>query len=332
MTTPAFLSVETLSHRYGERKALDALSFSVQQGEIFGLLGPNGSGKTTLFRLLSTLLPLQDGTVTLDGISLRYDLAGIRQHLGVVFQSPSLDKKLTVAENLQHQGHLYGLYGPALAKRIRELAEKFKIADRLKDKVETLSGGLQRRVEVAKGLLHRPSLLILDEPTTGLDPAARLELWSYLREVNQFEKITILLTTHLMDEAERCHRLMILDRGLRVCLDTPAALRSVLKGSVITIQSSAAASIQQKLDSTLGLKAQVMQGALVVETPDSPDLRTTQPAHTLRIEVPSGSAEQGPKLVAQIVSTFPDVIESITLSQPTLEDVFIHLTGRRFEN
>lgn len=313
MTTPAFLSVENLTHRYGDRLALDRLSFSVQQGEIFGLLGPNGSGKTTLFRLLSTLLPLQDGTITLDGISLRYDLAGIRQHLGIVFQSPSLDKKLTVGENLKHQGHLYGLCGTALTERIAELSAKFKIDDRLKDKVETLSGGLQRRVEVAKGLLHRPSLLILDEPTTGLDPNARLELWNYLQEVNQREKITILVTTHLMDEAERCHRLMILDRGLRVCLDTPHALKSALRGSVITVQSADAATLAEQITAKLSLKPSLVGGSL-------------------RIETPGDQTESGPKLVAQLVAAFPDKVDSITLSQPTLEDVFIHLTGRRFEN
>lgn len=313
MTTPTFLSVENLSHRYGDRLAVDRLSFSVQPGEIFGLLGPNGSGKTTLFRILSTLLPLQDGTVTLDGISLRYDLAGIRQHLGIVFQSPSLDKKLTVGENLWHQGHLYGLHGAPLTERIRELATKFKIDDRLGDKVETLSGGLQRRVEVAKGLLHRPTLLILDEPTTGLDPSARLELWTYLQEINQREKITILVTTHLMDEAERCHRLMILDRGLRVCLDTPHALKSSLSGSVITVQSADAAALKDGLAAKLDLKATALAGSL-------------------RIETPGGPGDSGPKLVAQIVAAFPDKVDSITLSQPTLEDVFIHLTGRRFEN
>lgn len=312
MSTPDFLSVETLTHRYGERLALDRLSFSVRPGEIFGLLGPNGSGKTTLFRILSTLLPLQDGTVTLDGISLRYDLSAIRQHLGVVFQSPSLDKKLTVGENLHHQGHLYGLYGMQLKARIVELAEKFKIADRLKDKVEILSGGLQRRVEVAKGLLHRPSLLLLDEPTTGLDPAARIELWDYLQEVNQREKITILVTTHLMDEAERCHRLMILDRGLRVCLDTPYALKSSLEGSVITIHSRDLETLKTKLASKLALAPKIMGGSVRIETPEGPD-------------------GTGPKLVAQIVAAFPELVDSITLSQPTLEDVFIHLTGRRFE-
>lgn len=311
--TSDFLIIETLSHRYGERLALDRLSFTLQRGEIFGLLGPNGSGKTTLFRILSTLLPLQDGTVTLDGVSLRYDLAGVRQRLGVVFQSPSLDKKLTVRENMMHQGHLYGLHGTLLKERIAELAEKFKIDDRLKDKVETLSGGLQRRVEVAKGLLHRPALLILDEPTTGLDPAARLELWTYLQEINKHENITILVTTHLMDEAERCNRLLLLDRGLRITLDTPHSLKSGLRGSVITIQTADADKLKALLTAKLGLEPKVVV------------------AGSLRIETSSGQAENGPKLVAQIVAAFPDQVESITLSQPTLEDVFIHLTGRRFE-
>jgi ABC-2 type transport system ATP-binding protein len=312
MSSTDFLLVENLSHRYGERLALDRLSFTVATGEIFGLLGPNGSGKTTLFRILSTLLPLQDGTVTLDDVSLRYDLAGIRERLGVVFQSPSLDGKLTVRENLVHHGHLYGLHGAALRERIDVLTDKFKIRDRLKDTVETLSGGLQRRVEVAKGLLHRPALLILDEPTTGLDPAARIDLWTYLQEVNREEKITILVTTHLMDEAERCNRLMVLDRGLRVCLDSPQALKASISGAVITVQTGDTEALKSLLSSKLQLDSKVVAG-------------------NLRIEAPGGQPDNGPRLVAQIVAAAAGQVESITLSQPTLEDVFIHLTGRKFE-
>ena len=183
MSSSAAISVDRISHWYGQRQALAEVSFEVQPAEIFVFLGPNGGGKSTLFRLLSTLLPLEHGEATELGLDLRRQIADIRARIGIVFQSPSVDRKLTVGENLMHQGHLYGLRGDALKERSRVLLEKFKLTDRVRDKVETLSGGLRRRVELAKGLLHQPQLLLLDEPSTGLDPAARIDLWDYLRAV-----------------------------------------------------------------------------------------------------------------------------------------------------
>jgi ABC-2 type transport system ATP-binding protein len=306
MTDKSFLEVDNVTHRYAERVALDALSFFVRPGEIFGLLGPNGSGKTTLFRILSTLLPLQSGTVRVGQADLSTNLAAVRQQLGVVFQSPSLDKKLSVRENMLHQGHLYGLSGAALKERIAFLLEQFRLTDRCDERVENLSGGLARRVEVAKGLLHRPQLLLLDEPTTGLDPNARLELWDFLQKINETEHATIVVTTHLMDEAERCNRIMILNHGKRVCLDTPAALRAGIGGQVLIIESADPAALRSKL----ALEGKIVGNALRLELASPAELTAaTQRAQALL------NAE----------------VSSYTVTLPTLEDVFIHHTGQKFE-
>jgi ABC-2 type transport system ATP-binding protein len=193
------IEVRGLSHSYGERRALDGVEFSVEAGTIFGLLGPNGGGKTTLFRLLSTLLPIQAGQARVLGLDLAREPNEVRKHIGVTFQSPSIDPKLTVGENLKYQGQIYGLFGAALRQRIDLLAEKLGLRERLGERAETLSGGLKRRVEIAKGLLHRPQLLLLDEPSTGLDPGARHDLWRYLRGLREEDGVTVLVTTHLME-------------------------------------------------------------------------------------------------------------------------------------
>src|SRR5271156_1146542 len=207
------ISVENLVHRYENRTALNGVSFDVRPAELFGLLGPNGSGKTTLFRILSTLMIPGGGRATIMGFDVARDPNGLRRHIGVVFQAQSIDVKLTAAENLWHQGHLYGLRGAALKTRINEMLERVGLADRAREKAETFSGGMQRRLELAKGLLHRPSVLLLDEPTTGLDPGARRDLWQYLQILRDEERVTVIVTTHLMEEAERCGRLAILNQG-----------------------------------------------------------------------------------------------------------------------
>ena len=188
------ITVENLKHIYPAKRpareprpALKGISFSVSQGELFGLLGPNGGGKSTTFHILSTLFPPTGGQARVFGIDVSERPEQVRRQLGIVFQSPSLDKKLTVYENLWHQGHLYGLFGQELEKRIQEMLERVAVRDRAEDLVEVLSGGLKRRVELAKGLLHRPSLLLLDEPTLGLDPGARKDLWDYLQDLRKRE-------------------------------------------------------------------------------------------------------------------------------------------------
>lgn len=302
------VEIENLHYAYKTRQALRGISFNVSRGEIFGVLGPNGSGKSTLFRILSTLLPPLPGNarVQIDGLNLHADEGRIRKKIGVVFQSPSLDPKLKVLENLEHQGHLYGLFGENLKVRIQELLERFSLQDRSGELVQKLSGGLKRRVEIAKGLLHRPALLILDEPSTGLDPGARLDLWKHLKELQAKDGVTILLTTHLMEEAESCHRMVILNDGLVVALGSPESLKQAVGGDVLLIKTNDGEEVAKGIERRFGLNPVRMNGALQIEH------------------------RKGPGLMTQLIESFPGKIQEITFRRPTLEDVFIHHTGHRF--
>ena len=300
------IQVENLSHAYQQRQALDNISFDVSCGEIFGLLGPNGSGKTTLFRILSTLMPATSGTVRILGHDLATEVKAIRNLLGVVFQHPGLDAKLTVVENLRHHGHLYGLAGKTLHHRISELLDRFEVSDRATERVEILSGGLQRRVEIAKALLHSPRVLLLDEPTSGLDVTARRQLNDYLAVLAQTENLLVLLTTHLLDDAEACNRVGILDMGRLVALGKPDALKNEVGGDVILIESANS--------ETLGTAIAERFGVSTVFTDSQ-----------LRIE-----CEHGHEFVRDVVAAFPDEVQSVRFGKPTLEDVFVKLTGNPF--
>lgn len=310
MSSEFVIDVRGVSHRYGDRLALNNLSFSVAKSQIFGLLGPNGGGKTTLFRILSTLFPVQSGQIEIQKMDLAGHLAETRRCLGVVFQSPSLDKKLTVRENLWHQGHLYGLKGEELKERIDLLLGKLRLTDRANDWVEKLSGGLQRRVEVAKGLLHRPSILLLDEPSTGLDPGARIDLWTYLRELRDKEGVTILVTTHLMEEAEKCDQLMLINKGEKVAYGTPSELKASLGGNLVTITAENPEALKNEIEQKLSVQVSIVQ-------------------ETLRIEA-GANTHDSQRLMGNLIENFGSQIQSITLAQPTLEDVFIRMTGHRF--
>ncbi|HEY2712298.1 MAG TPA: ATP-binding cassette domain-containing protein [Chthoniobacterales bacterium] len=299
------LEISDLTHRYGERVALDHVSLQVMSREIFGLLGPNGGGKTTLFRILSTLVRPTSGSASILGLDLLRDTGALRSRLGVVFQAPSLDKKLKVHENLSHQGRLYGMAGAVLRERIEHLLIEFNLRDRRDDLVETLSGGLQRRVEIAKSLLHSPELLLLDEPSTGLDPGARIDLWQTLYRLRDQKAVSILLTTHLMEEAERCDRVAIIDHGRIVASGAPEQLRAEIGGDVISARSRDATSLGEKIARSLGVEVNVLNDEV-------------------RIEQPEGST-----FITRLVETFPGEIHSVTLAKPTLEDVFIARTGRR---
>ena len=300
------IEVRGLSHLYGERRALEGVEFSVEAGTIFGLLGPNGGGKTTLFRLLSTLLPIQAGHVRVLGLDLARESTEVRKHIGVTFQSPSIDPKLTVGENLKYQGQIYGLFGSALRQRIDLLAEKLGLRERLGERAETLSGGLKRRVEIAKGLLHRPQLLLLDEPSTGLDPGARHDLWRYLRGLREEDGVTVLVTTHLMEEAERCDTLGILDHGRLIALDTPLALRSMLGDDYVTVQCDDPDELSQRIHERFGVTPQKIGGALRI------------------------GKSRGHEFLRDLVEAFPAEVKTVSLGKPTLEDVFIERTGHRF--
>ena len=218
------ISVQNLVHRYETRTALNGVSFDVRAAELFGLLGPNGSGKTTLFRILSTLMIPTGGRALVMGCDAAQDPASLRRQIGVVFQAQSVDPKLTAYENLWHQGHLYGLRGSALKTRVHEILTRVGLAERAKERVETFSGGMQRRIELAKGLLHHPAVLLLDEPTTGLDPQARRNLWDLVKQI-QSRGTTVIITTHYMDEAEKlCDRVAIIDSGQIISLGSPDKL------------------------------------------------------------------------------------------------------------
>ena len=301
------ISVQNLVHRYENRTALNGVSFDVRSAELFGLLGPNGSGKTTLFRILSTVMIPTSGRALVMGCDAANDPSMVRRQIGVVFQAQSVDPKLTAYENLWHQGHLYGLSGSALNQRVEEILSRVGLADRSKERLETFYGGMQRRIELAKGLLHHPGVLLLDEPTTGLDPGARRDLWQYLTILREEEQVSVLVTTHLMEEAERCDRLAIMNEGNLVALGTPAELKSEIGGDVILLDAAHDAdTLAQRIRNRF-------------------QVATTVLGQQVRIE-----QEAGHRFVPDVVEAFPGEIQAISVSKPALEDVFIHRTGHKF--
>jgi ABC-2 type transport system ATP-binding protein len=300
------IAVRDLVHRYQDRTALNGVSFEVRPAELFGLLGPNGSGKTTLFRILSTLMVPTSGSAMIAGLDAVRQPGALRRRIGVVFQAQSVDLKLTAYENLWHQGHLYGLRGSKLKMRSHEILKRVGLLDRSRERVETFSGGMQRRIELAKGLLHHPEVLLLDEPTTGLDLGARHDLWQYLQILRDQERVTVIVTTHLMEEAERCDQLAILNEGNLVALGTPEALTREIGGDVILLEARDPQSLAERIRAKFHIEAVVMD-------------------NHVRLEV-----ENGHHFVPEVVEAFPGEIESLSVSKPTLEDVFIHRTGHRF--
>jgi ABC-2 type transport system ATP-binding protein len=301
------IQVENLTHRYGERTALRGVNFEVAQGEIFGLLGPNGGGKSTLFRILSTMMAPSEGRAVIGGCDVVRDRAAVRRQVGVVFQTQSLDKALTVEENLRAQGHLHGLSGALLRERMEHAMAQLGLEDRRKDLVEKLSGGLRRRVEIAKALLHRPPVLLMDEASTGLDPAARRDLTRHIERLRDQEGVTILLTTHVLEEADRCNRLVLLHRGQGVTEGSPQALRARIGGDVVVLEAEDAKALAGAIEQRFGLRASQVDGQV-------------------RVEI-----ENGHRFIAEVVEAFPGAIQSVGLHKPTLEDVFVHETGAQIE-
>jgi len=301
------IEVQDLTHRYGDRVALSKISFEVKPGEIFGLLGPNGGGKSTLFRILSTMMVPSGGRAMVAGHDVEREPAEVRRHVGVVFQTQSLDKALTVQENLRSQGHLHGLSGAVLRARMEYAMQQLGLTDRRKDLVDTLSGGLRRRVEIAKALLHRPQVLLMDEASTGLDPAARRDLSRHVENLRSQEGVTILLTTHILEEADRCDRLVLLHQGNIVAHGTPGELRSRIGGDVVVLEADDTATLAQRIEQRFGLASKVMDGQV-------------------RVEI-----ENGHRFITEVVEAFPGAIESVGLHKPTLEDVFVRETGASIE-
>lgn len=300
------LDIRDVSYAYAERPALREVSFDVEEGALFGLLGPNGGGKTTLFRILTTLIRPQNGSARIFGYDVATQPNQVRQLLGVVFQHNALDNELSVLENLRFHGALYNVSPAAFRQRSGELLRFFDIADRADDRVKTLSGGLQRRVDIVRALLHRPRLLLLDEPTTGLDPAARKVFWQALARLRKTEGTTMIVATHLMDEAEACDRIAIIDRGRLVTAGTPSALKEEVGQETLWLETDNPEELLDRIHAQFGVRGAVLERNIQIAHPE---------AHTL---------------MARLYETFGAQIRSATVRKPTLEDVFLIRTGYRF--
>lgn len=302
------IHVENLTRRFGDLVAVDHISFEIGQGEIFGLLGPNGAGKTTTLSMLATMLKPSEGTATVNGIDVEKDEDGVKRSIGIVFQDQSLDEELTAWENMDFHGRLYRIPADVRNQRIGELLALVELADRKDDIVKTFSGGMRRRLEIARGLLHHPAVLFLDEPTLGLDPQTRNHLWQYIATLSKEKGIAIILTTHYMEEADRlCNRVAIIDHGKIIALDTPSNLKDGIGGDVVTIRSTDTAAIVETLKESWINRVDTHEGEVVI---------------SLR------NAEQHLSTIVTLLVARQIPISSISIHKPTLEDVFLSFTGK----
>ncbi|MCX7841979.1 MAG: ATP-binding cassette domain-containing protein [Clostridia bacterium] len=286
--------------------AVNKAGFNVEEGEIFGFLGPNGAGKSTTIKLLCTILKQNEGSVHINGYNTLSQPHRVRESVGIIFQDPSLDNNLTVVENLYFHAKLYHVPGRLIKERIEEALELVDMSERGNSLVRTLSGGMKRRVEIARGMLHAPRLLFLDEPTIGLDPQTRKQVWEYIGELRTKKGMTMFLTTHYMEEAEICSRIAIMDQGRIIALDTPGNLKRMVGGDVVTIKTGNPSGIKSQLDVNPGLQCEIIDN------------------ETIRI-ILSDSGKSIPTLFEK----FGDEIREIDVKKTTLEDVFIKLTGRK---
>lgn len=297
------IEAKALSKTYGDIRAVDSLSLQVREGEIFGLLGPNGAGKTTTLMMLATLVKPTSGTAVVNGYDVSSDPGRVRKSSGIVFQDPSSDDILTGYENLKLHGWLYDMPGGLMEERIREVLALVDLTDRKDDRVKKYSGGMRRRLELARGLMHRPKILFLDEPTIGLDPQSRERVWGYIKKMAYDEKITTIITTHYMDEADRlCDRLAIIDHGRIVVAGTPKALKKGLGGDIIRIKAR-----------KLGLEA--LRKLACVKKAARCDGEVC-----LTVENASRNLQE--------ILNAAGTVESVEVRTPTLDDVFLHYTGR----
>jgi ABC-2 type transport system ATP-binding protein len=314
--TPNAIEVIHIVKKYGDFTAVDDVSFYVKEGEIFGLLGPNGAGKSTLIRMMTTLIPITAGTANISGYDVASDPDDARRRIGVIPQALTSDIDLTVEENLSIYAKLYDV--PA-AKRKKNIAELLELVDLTKwrdAQTKTLSGGMRRRLEIARGLVHSPSIFFLDEPTTGLDPVSRVAVWEMLMKIKNERKLTVLITTHYMDEADRlCDRIAIVDHGKLVALDTPAALKASVPGSnVIEAQfERATADWEQKLRSLEDVTSVQHQGADMYRVLTGNGSRTTTELVEMAVQAGVG-------------------VKTLSVQNTTLDDVFVHYTGRQLRD
>jgi ABC-2 type transport system ATP-binding protein len=299
------IEVVDLKKRYDEVEAVRGIGFTVGAGEIFGFLGPNGAGKTTTIKILCTLLQATSGTARLAGLDVATSPSEVRRRIGVIFQDPALDDRLTAEENLMLHAVAYRVPRPERRARIDEALEFVDLFERRKDLTRTFSGGMKRRLEIARGLVHRPDILFLDEPTTGLDPQTRARTWEVLRDLRKKYGTTLFLTTHYMDEAENCDRIAIVDHGLIVALDTPAALKQRVGKDLITARTSDSAALARLLLEKYGLESTVADGGLTF------------------------LVEEGDAFIVKLLTADRPPLEGISVRRPTLDDVFLSLTGRQ---
>jgi len=312
------IEVENLTRRFKDFTAVDEVSFKVGRKEIFGFLGPNGAGKTTTISMLCTLLKPTSGRATLNGFDVASQQDAVRQSIGIVFQDPTLDDQLTAWENLQFHAMLYNVPASERLSRATRVLDMVGLVDRAGDRVETYSGGMKRRLEIARGLMHYPHVLFLDEPTLGLDPQTRSAIWEHVHELRAEYDITVFLTTHYMDEAENCDRIAIIDSGKIVALDTPGSLKHGVGGDIITLRSADAGATVAELKEKFNLDAAIQ--------PAPAD--TSGPAgERIYLEVPSGRT-----LLPQILKSITTEILSVTVREPTLDDVFLSLTGKQIRD
>lgn len=298
------VEVEELSKNFGQLTAVDRVSFKVNGGEIFGFLGPNGAGKTTTINILCTLLRPTGGRALVNGYDVIKQRTQVRRSIGLVFQDPTLDEYLTAEQNLNFHAYAYGIPRDIRLKRMRELLELVELWDRRKNRVRTYSGGMKRRLEIARGLLHHPKVLFLDEPTLGLDPQTRRRIWDYILALRQREELTIFLTTHYMDEAENCDRIAIIDYGRIVALDSPDKLKDGVGGDLVSLKAENTEAAIAELTERYQLEPAIENGLVTFNVP------------------------HGETFLPDFIRSFNSHLLSISVRRPTLDDVFIKLTGR----
>lgn len=298
------IEVKNLTRKFNGLTAVDHISFEVKKGEIFGFLGPNGAGKSTTINMLSTLLMPTEGDAIINNFNILSQRDEVRKSIGLVFQDPSLDDRLTAEENLRFHARLYGVPSDEYKKRAKEVLQLVDLWDRKNEVIKNFSGGMKRRLEIARGLIHYPAVLFLDEPTIGLDPQTRAHLWSYVLKLKREKEMTIFMTTHYMNEAENCDRIAIIDYGKIVALNSPDNLKTKVGGDVISMKTVDKLSLKKELEERYGVEIKEEDGAL-------------------RMEVANGD-----QFLPNLFNELATKIDAIELRKPTLDDVFLHFTGR----
>lgn len=300
------IEVKNLTKKYGELTAVDNISFTVLKGEIFGFLGPNGAGKSTTISMLATLVKPDGGQAVVNGFDVARERNSVRKSIGLVFQDSSLDDKLTAEENLYFHADLYHVEKASFKERLPEVLKLVDLWDRKDHIVKTFSGGMKRRLEIARGLIHYPQVMFLDEPTIGLDPQTRFNIWEYILKLKREKDMTIFMTTHYLNEAEYCDRIAIIDRGKIVALDTPTNLKKMVGGDIITLAATTdLEKLKQEIESKLSLKVKTVDNKLKIEVTD------------------------GDKFLPKLFSELKEKIQTVELRKPTLDDVFLSLTGKK---